>query len=688
MASHKTIIANNRFFIFAILLLILGVSIVWKLFAPAPYAPTSADAIVLHENEGVYHVNDQMDVLVDKSGKWTLADVQSPEVSAQFQPASGQSAFGLTAGTYWIRTVVVNQSPLEQWVIRLNNSVFEQFDMHILDGPADNSLHSRMIAQADEHFYSYYFQLPTQDSATIYMRVVINGSMILPIELMDNNTFLGKLKNEYIFFGIYYGFVLLMAAYMLSMYIFNRMSVYLYYSLYIVCFSISQLVWNGLLRELLGEDSRLLAFLLQLFGNYESIDYFFFISCLWFGLLFLGKILQIDVYAPRMMIVYRVLRIGSPLVVAASLFHLPGYETLAILYESLFAILLVISTIWCMYRGNPAARYVVLAAVPFLGLAAPTILNTYSLMQESFLTHYGFQFGSIAEFLMFSVALSYQIRQARVEKENAVQEMKLSEQLQQSRNELLQNISHDIRTPLTIVQGSIQAMLHGIVIKPGGNEEMLRSMYGQVLQINTFIDDLFELSQLKHDHETSELQAVPFADWIRHEFDSLQSAVQLAELQHECSLSVDPQAVVKIHDHQIRRVLANLVNNACKFSPPGSTIHLSASSNKGEVLVCVRDEGSGIAPEHLDSVFNRAYKVDPADPKSGNGLGLAIAKEIIALHGGAIWVESERGGGSRFYFKLPVDASTAQGIHATLHKSAGSSAMIRNASSTSSHSKQ
>lgn len=641
------------------MLLIFGVSIVWKLFAPTPYAPTSADRIVLHGNEGVYNVNEQMDVLVDKSGEWTLADVQSPPIHAQFQPASGKSAFGLTAGTYWIRTTVDNQSPLEQWVLRLNNSVIEQFDMYILGDQSHSPLPARIIEKANEHFYSYYFQLPAHDSVTVYMKVRINGSMIIPIELMDNNTFLGKLKNEYIFFGIYYGFVLLMAAYMLSLYVFNRMSVYLYYSLYIVFFSLSQLVWNGLLQELLGADSRLLTFLLRLFGNYESIDYFFFISSLWFGLLFMGKILQIEVYAPRMMIVYRALSILSPLVVAASFFHIPGYETLAILYESLFAVLLVISTIWCMYRGNPTARYVILAAIPFLGLAAPTILNTYSLMQESFLTHYGFQFGAIAEFLMFSIALSYQIRQARIDKENAVQEMKLNEQIQQTRNELLQNISHDIRTPLTIVQGGIQAMIHGVVIEPGGNDDMLKSMYDEVLQINTFIDHLFELSLLKQAHETSVLESTPFADWILSQFDSLQAMIQLAGLQSRCSISVNPQAVVHIHAHQIKRVLANLVNNACKFSPAGSTIHLSASSYKGHVLVGVGDEGRGIAPEHLDSVFDRAYKVDPADPKNGSGLGLAIAKEIIGLHSGTIWVESEAGSGSRFYFRLPVDAFTS-----------------------------
>ncbi|MCD9025009.1 sensor histidine kinase [Cohnella silvisoli] len=649
---NKTVIGDNRVFVLFIILLILGVSLVWMFFSPTQYAPTSANEIQLHDREGIYYVNNQMDVLADGDDQWTLADVQSPPAAGQFQPASGKSAFGLTAGTYWIRTTVRNQSSLEQWVIRLNNSVIEKFDMYLINEKSMGTEQSSIIEKADEHFSSYYIHLPAENLVTIYIRTVLNGSMIIPIELMDNQTFLGKLKSEYIFFGIYYGFVLLMAAYMLSMYMFNRVTAYLYYSLYIVCFSISQMVWNGLLQELLGADSRLLVFLLNCFGNYEGIDYFFFISCLWFGLLFLSKILQLEIYAPRMLIIYRILNIMSPLVLIASLFHFPGYAILAILYESMFAILLIVSTYWSVYRGSLVARYVVLATIPFLGLATPTILNTYSLMQESFLTHYGFQLGSIAEYIMFSIALSYQLGQSRTDKENALQQIIINQNIQQTRNELLQNISHDIRSPLTIVQGGIRAMMLGIEIEPGQKDKFLNTIYDRILYINTFIDDLFELSHLEQSRENAALETIHFADWIKHEFDSFASTIQLAGLQYESSISVDPQAVITINPHEIRRVLSNLVHNACKFSSIGGTVHLHASSSNGEVVVYIEDRGVGIASEHLPSIFNRAYKVDQTTSSNGSGLGLAIAKEIIERHNGLIWVESEPGKGSRFYFKL------------------------------------
>ncbi|MFC7147784.1 7TM diverse intracellular signaling domain-containing protein [Cohnella cellulosilytica] len=597
-----------------------------------------------------------MDVLADEEGRLTFADVQTAAVAERFQPAEGKSAFGLTAGTYWVRTSVVNHTSRDQWVIRVNNSVIEQFSLYVFDKHATGASQSGILEKVNEHFTSYYIHLPADVPVDIYIRCKINGSMIIPIELMDNGTFLGKLKHNYVFFGIYYGFVLMMAAYMLSMFIFNRIAVYFYYSMYILCFSISQLVWNGLLKEFLGEENRAMTFLLRVFGNYEGIDYFFFISCLWFGLLFLGQIWQLRTYAPRMFVVYRLLNIVSPLVLVASLLHWPGYATMAILYESLFALLLVVSTVWCIWRGNLAARYVILAAIPFLGFAAPTILNTYSLMQESFLTHYGFQIGSIAEYVMFAIALSYQLRQARMDKERALRQNELNEQRHQTRNELLQNISHDIRSPLAVVQGGIRAILHGIEIEPEAKARFLNTLYDKVLYINKFIDDLFELSSLERSPpEIATLETIPFADWIRREFESSSATIRMADLHEQASVLVDSATMVSIHSHEISRVLANLVHNACKFSPIGGTVRLQANSENGEVLVCVEDEGEGMAPEYLETIFNRAVMIDPASKLSGSGIGLAIAKEIVERHKGSIWAESQPGQGSRFCFKLPAN---------------------------------
>jgi signal transduction histidine kinase len=662
--TNQTFIKSNWVFSFSIVFLVFGVLVVWMLFAPTEYANIITKDIQLHDDEGIYQVNNQMDVLVDENGQWTIDDVQSPDVSRLFQPALGKSSFGLTKGTYWIRTSIINESSSEQWVIRLKNSVVQQLDLHLVDGQAGAMQRFNMIEKVEEHFPAFHIKLTLDKEVTVYIRTEIDGSMIIPIELMDNQSYVNKLKNEYIFFGIFYGFVLLMAAYMFSLYIFVRMPSYLFYTLYIVCYSISQLVWNGLLQELLGADSKLLSIALRIFSNYEGIDFFFFSASLWFMLLFLGSILQLRIYAPRMQFIYRILNILAPLLLISLLFQIPGYAVLSLVYNTVFAIVIIISTIWTVYRGNLAARYLILAAIPFVGLSTPTTLNTFSLMQESFLTHYGFQLGSIAEYIMFAIALSYQIRQTREDKDDALRQIEMNERIQQTRNELLQNISHDIRSPLTVVQGGIQAMIYGINVEPEGKEKHLKSIYDKVLYINTFIDELVSISQDKQPDMAPSLEAprvetVYFADWIKHEFDSLGSTIELAKLTSKCSITADPFAMVTLNTHEIRRVLSNLVNNACKFSKEGSSIFLHASSNNGHILVCVEDEGEGIAPEHLLSIFDRTYRVDPSSPTSGSGLGLSICKEIVERHHGSIWADSQVGFGSLFYVKIPLDKDEA-----------------------------
>jgi len=106
---------------------------------------------------------------------------------------------------------------------------------------------------------------------------------------------------------------------------------------------------------------------------------------------------------------------------------------------------------------------------------------------------------------------------------------------------------------------------------------------------------------------------------------------------------------------KLAQALANLVDNACKFSPGDTPIELTAESQGSEVVVRVRDHGPGISPEHWDRVFERFYKVDPARPREagGSGLGLAITKHLVLAMGGRVWTEAAREGGQVFAIALP-----------------------------------
>jgi signal transduction histidine kinase len=124
---------------------------------------------------------------------------------------------------------------------------------------------------------------------------------------------------------------------------------------------------------------------------------------------------------------------------------------------------------------------------------------------------------------------------------------------------------------------------------------------------------------------------------------------------------IEPEVqVISGDERRIRQILFNLLSNAVKFTPAGGRVDVSAARVDGEIQLAVADTGPGIAPEDLDRIFEEFQQTDVgAKHHEGTGLGLALSKRLVELHGGRIWVESEVGGGSRFVFTLPVTQELA-----------------------------
>jgi signal transduction histidine kinase len=135
---------------------------------------------------------------------------------------------------------------------------------------------------------------------------------------------------------------------------------------------------------------------------------------------------------------------------------------------------------------------------------------------------------------------------------------------------------------------------------------------------------------------------------------------QLMTRRHQIEILLAPALPLVMADpRRARQILRNLVENAIKYSPQGGTITISASVDASSVQTSVADQGIGIESSHLDSVFDRFYQVDSASTRrvGGSGLGLSICKAIVEAHNGKIWVESQSGSGSTFYFTFPLALS-------------------------------
>lgn len=251
--------------------------------------------------------------------------------------------------------------------------------------------------------------------------------------------------------------------------------------------------------------------------------------------------------------------------------------------------------------------------------------------------------------------------------------------LEKSRVHLLTNISHDLRTPLSTVQGYVKAMLDQVITGPEEQHEYLNLVYNRVLKIKSMIQDLLDLAQLESRSMKLNLEKIAVNDLISQLFDKYRVDVMNAGLSFNLNSpglrEPGPSGAipaVEVDPGQIERVFANLICNAVKHTSRGGTIAVGceivkvdgmlasrARPNTGAgsfaALVKVTDTGAGISLEELPFIFDRYYKGTAAAGKPGGaGLGLAISREIIEYHNGRIWAESVLGQGSTFSFTLPV----------------------------------
>ncbi|MHB1134533.1 MAG: sensor histidine kinase [Chloroflexota bacterium] len=228
-------------------------------------------------------------------------------------------------------------------------------------------------------------------------------------------------------------------------------------------------------------------------------------------------------------------------------------------------------------------------------------------------------------------------------------------QMQQQQEEFLRAITHDLRQPLTVIQGQGQMLQHVLAREgsDGRKARMAEAIFINAKRMTTMVQDLAESARL--DAGSLQLNSAPLdLDYL---LQDLAGRAWHGRDVERIELSVQRDMPLVLADaEKVERVLANLISNALKYSPVDKPILVRVVSGEGEVVTSVRDEGPGIAVEERASLFQRYYRAGlPRDVKrEGLGLGLYIAKGLVEAHGGRIWVESEVGQGSTFSFTLPL----------------------------------
>ncbi|HZU86575.1 MAG TPA: HAMP domain-containing sensor histidine kinase [Anaerolineaceae bacterium] len=234
---------------------------------------------------------------------------------------------------------------------------------------------------------------------------------------------------------------------------------------------------------------------------------------------------------------------------------------------------------------------------------------------------------------------------------------------QQSQRDFIANVTHELKTPLTSIQGFSQAILDGTVRDEAGLRQAAEVIHGEAARMNRLVLDLLALAKLEAG--TADLSYVPVDMVALLNYVVQKFSLQAGQAQIDLRATLPALPKVSGDGDRLGQVFTNLVDNALKFTPAGGQVVISAEALPGGVRVAVVDCGPGIPAEERSRIFERFYQMDKARKGGGRrgvGLGLPIARQIVLLHGGKIWVESNSGKGSIFYVELPCND------HRTLQK--------------------
>jgi PAS domain S-box-containing protein len=233
-------------------------------------------------------------------------------------------------------------------------------------------------------------------------------------------------------------------------------------------------------------------------------------------------------------------------------------------------------------------------------------------------------------------------------------EIEVLKQSNRAKTDLLANVSHELRTPLTSIKGNIETLMEkDVEWSKEQQKDLLQSANIAADRLTIIIKNLLDMSRIDSGKMTLDKRSYQ----VKEILDSASGVLSIIASKHQLKIASLPGLPpVEADKGRIAQVITNLTENAAKFSPEGSLIEIEAKISEGSIIISVEDHGIGMPPEVVDKIFDRFYQsYQVVEGKThGTGLGLAICKGIVEAHGGKIWVESQKGKGSKFSFSIPI----------------------------------
>ncbi|MFN8643341.1 MAG: 7TM diverse intracellular signaling domain-containing protein [Candidatus Binatia bacterium] len=646
-------------------------------------AAHAGEPLRLDDGTGEYRLAGRVALLEDPGQRFTLADVRSPPLADAFvASADAVPNLGLSGSAWWVR-LPLRAAAAGEWYLEVPWPVVDRVTAWLPDGSggvveeqAGDALPFARWPIAYRN-PTFRLRLPAGAAETVYLRVAGEDTMLLPLTLWSAEAFALKQQGEAFSFGIYYGALAVLVVYNLILLLTLRDRAYLHYVLLVGAWSLYHASLNGFAAQYLWPTAPRVA---QWSIHLSALLAFAFAG------LFARSFLLTATYAPRL---DRALRLLTAIGFAFLLWPLAGsvhgFIVLGGAVGLSGAALMVVSGVVCWRAGFRPARYYVLTWS--IGIAALFVwgLRGYGVVPSNVFTDRAFELVVLSTAITLSLGLADRFNLLRRDLERSVREQgRLLGELQTLNRELaarvetrtadlaertrqleeasrqksafLAHMSHELRTPLTAIIGFAELLANRLfgALNPK-QAEYVEDIRDSGQHLLALINDVLDLSRI----EAGRLELEPSRFDLPAVIDGALTLVrERAERQGVALASTVDADVGELHadERKVRQVLVNLLANAVKFTPSGGRVDVRASRRNGSCEIAVRDTGVGIAAADQQAIFEEFRQVgDHADAKTeGSGLGLSLARRLVELHGGQLWVRSAPGEGSTFTFSIPV----------------------------------
>lgn len=603
------------------------------------------------------HLGDHLVSYRDDSNNLSVAEVRSLYRQGSItQPALKSLQYGYSESALWFVAKLRNQfnKPINT-TLEVRYPPLDRIDVYLLrsDGQiashqvlGDQIPYAQRIIKSRIHMAS--LELDPSSDYHLLIRIESKSSLLVPMYLSSYDAQYQYEHYQNIAMGMFYGLALGLLFYNLFLLLIIKDIVYLYYIIYVAGYTMFMGSIDGLLYQFWPNavewEGRAIYIAPGICGMFLA--------------LFCRIVLQTKDESPLSDLVLRAF-FWAYLVLTVSFLFLDisvcAKLTSPIVAVNAFSILIIVLVRF--FQGHPAAFYFIFGMGGFcIGLISVSF-GAMNLHDNYDITPLILKFGAALEMVMFSIALAQRISNLQVQNRQArIEHLKRMDKL---KDDFLANTSHELRTPLNAIIGIADFMLESE--QPALDEQTRRNLTlisSSGYRLANLVNDILDFSKLKEKDITLNKQAIDLRSMVDTVIALSKPLVGNKALSLVNAVDHDMPCIAA-DEGRIYQVLHNLVGNAIKFTGSGS-ITIKASVHGPEVLVSIRDTGIGIDKEKYNDIFRAFEQADSAIDREygGTGLGLAITRQLVELHDGKIWVNSELGKGACFYFTLPATMSS------------------------------